>query len=516
MDRLVEMVRLHRCGVPNRTAARFLHMGPNTHSAARRRFEQAGLWDGGTELPSQESLRALLPQQLPPQQKSSVEPWKELVRSMVERGLRARAIHTRLLLDLPAFSASYYAVKRLVVSLLCALPPDPDQVVIPVETGPGEVAQVDFAYVGLVLDPTTGLRKKAWFFLMTLGYSRHFFARVVFDQTIPTWLDLHVRAFTFFGGVPKTVVPDNLKSAIIRTSFGVDPDLEAQRDYRELARHYGFLIDPTPPRSPKKKGKVERNVAYVENFMASRAEDSTISELNLDLDRWNREIASLRIHGSTGRIPARVFEEERADLLPLPATPYLLTLWRHTRVQPDAHVLFAGRFYSLPWNNIGKEAWIQAIPDRVFLYVEDCLLAEHARHGPGLYSTLPGHLPERSAFAIRNPEIWRQRASLVGKGARTWVDLEFALQDGLSRLGRVQAVVLYLEQLPKDRAEAVCQRALTYGVHRVAEIKEIVVKGLDRHHEPEVGSHPPQKAHKFARSMHELTRSHQGGSDDWN
>jgi transposase len=88
----------------------------------------------------------------------------------------------------------------------------------------------------MVVDAATGHARRAWVFVMVLGYSRHLYARVVFDQTVRTWLDCHVRAFTFFGGAPRTVVPDNLKAAIVKASFGVDEDPEAQRDYRELVR----------------------------------------------------------------------------------------------------------------------------------------------------------------------------------------------------------------------------------------------------------------------------------------
>lgn len=515
MDRLVEMVRLHRLGIPDKTAARMLKMGPNTHRHARDRFRAAGVWDGPGELPTYEVLRALLPQQRPPQQISTVEPWKDLVQEMVLRGLEAKAIHTRLRLDLPDFDAGYHSVKRFVTALRRNLDTSPEQVVIPVETGPGEVAQVDFAYVGLVLDPADGIKKKAWFFLMTLGYSRHFFARVVFDQTVPTWLDLHVRAFAFFGGVPKVIVPDNLKSAVIRTSFGLDPDLEAQRSYRELARHYDFLIDPTPPRSPEKKGKVERNVAYVEGFMATRAEDANRDELNQDLERWNLQIASRRNHGTTHRAPMEMFLEEKPSLLPLPSQPYQQALWRCTRVQPNAHALFEHRYYSVPWQNLGKEVWIRAIPDRVFLYVDDRLVAEHPRKGQNSYSTLPGHLPERAALAQRNPEIWRERASKIGSTTRNWVDLQFESQDGVSHLSRVQGAVLYLESLPKERAEAVCRRALAYGVNRLADLKSIVLNCLDQKEEAAEAT-PPATVPKYARCIHELTLGHQGDPHDWN
>lgn len=515
VDRLVEMIRLHRLGIPDKTVARMLHMGPNTHRHARNAFRAAGLWDGTGELPAYETLRELLPQRRPPQQISDAEPWRDRIEEMAARGLEATAIHTRLSLEIPDFPASYASIKRLVVTLRRTAPTSQEQVVIPVETGPGEVAQVDFAFVGRVLDPSDGVRKKAWFFLMTLSYSRHFYTRVVFDQTASTWLDLHVRAFAFFGGVPRVIVPDNLKSAVIRTSFGLDRDLVAQRTYRELARHYGFLIDPTPPRSPQKKGKVERNVAYVEGFLASRSEDSNRDELNQELERWNRQIASLRVHGTTGRAPWEMFLQEKPSLLPLSPTPYLSTLWRHTRVQPNAHALFERHFYSVPWQHLGKDVWIRAIPDRIFLYVDDHLVAEHTRKSGGGYSTLPGHLPERAALAQRNPEVWKERASRIGCATRNWVDFQFETQDGVSHLSRVQGAVLYLEGLPKEKAEAVCRRALAYGANRVAELKNIVLNGLDRQVDlPETS--PPLRVPKYARRISELTQGLPGGVHDWN
>jgi len=102
---------------------------------------------------------------------------------------------------------------------------------------------------------------------MVLGFSRHMFARIVFDQSVQTWLRLHVGAFAALGGVVETVVPDNLKSAVIRAAFGVGDGIALNRSYRELARHYGFKIDPTPVYDPRKKGKVESSVKYVKgNF----------------------------------------------------------------------------------------------------------------------------------------------------------------------------------------------------------------------------------------------------------
>jgi transposase len=146
-----------------------------------------------------------------------------------------------------------------------------EDVAIPVETAPGDVAQVDFGYVGKLYDPARGQARKAWVFVMVLAYSRRMVVRICFDQKIETWLRVHVEAFNELGSVPRTLVPDNLKAAVVRAAFGVDGAASLNRSYRELARHFGFKVDPTPIYAPTKKGKVESSVKYVKRNFLRRA-----------------------------------------------------------------------------------------------------------------------------------------------------------------------------------------------------------------------------------------------------
>lgn len=200
----------------------------------------------------------------PPQQVSTVAPYAAAIAAYRARGMEVAAIRARLE-EVHGHPVSYHAVWRLVRHLE---PPAPE-VVVRVEAKPGSEAQVDFGYAGLTLDPATGLARKTWVFVMVLARSRHLYAELVFDQRVATWLLCHRHAFEAFGGIPARVVPDNLKAAVVRASF-TEP--VAQRSYRECAEHYGFLIDPNPPRSPHLKGKVEQGgVHYVaRNFLAGR------------------------------------------------------------------------------------------------------------------------------------------------------------------------------------------------------------------------------------------------------
>jgi transposase len=274
---------------------------------------------------------------------------------LAEDGLTAQPIYDRLRLEEPDFRGSYYAVRAVWRRWRRTRSVRPEDVTIPVESAPGDVAQVDFGYVGRLYDAAAGCLRKAWVFLVVLAHSRLMFALIVFDKKIETWLRLHVEAFAAPGGVPRTLVPDNLKAAVIRAAFGVDGIATLNRSYRELARHFGFKIDPTPICSPEKKGKAESGVRYAKRdfFTGRSGEDVEVTRSAL---AWLGAIANARIHGTTHRVPREVFEsEERAALLTLPLRPYEL-VWHKALVHRDCHAAFDRRLYSVPWRLVGERS----------------------------------------------------------------------------------------------------------------------------------------------------------------
>ncbi|MCP4201063.1 MAG: IS21 family transposase [bacterium] len=372
MHRLQELVRLHRLGTGAREVARLLRMSPNTERRYREALQEKGLLEGQpTELPSLDELKTAVKKRRPPpgsaaHEVSSIAAWKEKIEELRRKGLGPRAIYDRLRLEDEAFTGSYWAVKRLWRQLRQVEGVRAHEVAIPVVTRPGEVAQVDFGFVGKLLCPVMHVLRRAWVFVMVLCHSRHMYAEVVFDQKTETWLDLHRRAFEAFGGVPKTLVPDNLKAAVIRAAFGVDGDSALNRSYREQARHYDFKIDPTPPYAPKKKGKVEAAVKYTKRNALAGREGEDIDMVNKELRRWVEEIAGHRTHGTTGRKPLITFrEDELGALRPLPRTPYERCFWKQAKVHQDTHICFDKRLYSVPWRWVGKEVWVQATSSTV-------------------------------------------------------------------------------------------------------------------------------------------------------
>ncbi|QDU66236.1 IS21 family transposase [Engelhardtia mirabilis] len=510
MHRLQEMLRLHRLGQGSRGIARQLHIGRDTIRAYMRALATAGLLEGApNELPDLDQLRAAVEEHVQsrqaPQQRSSVERWVATIERLRKKGAGPSAIHDWLRLNEPDFDGSLSAIKRLVLRLADAEGPKPTDVAISVETTAGEVAQVDFGYVGKRYDPERGVLRKSWLFVMTLGCSRHMHTQIVFDQKIETWVRLHVEAFEYFGGVPRVIVPDNLKAAVIRASFGVDGEPVLNRTYVELARYYGFQIDPTPPRAPEKKGKVERGVRYTKgNFFATH-ESVDIHEDRRALRRWTLEIAGRRRHGTTGRAPLEYFEEEeRAALLSLPQSRWELVIWKKARLHRDSHVQVDGAFYSAPWTLLGQDLWLRCTTHSIVIYAEDCRLHAHSRVPRGKRSTIESHLPEhRRDLRHRSREHWIVRARVIGEEVEVLAAAIFDSDDVLYQLRKVQAVVTHLEGFPRERARATARRALHFGCLEYRSIKSILKQGLDLEPLPEESGRAWSQGSMFARNPSE-------------
>lgn len=485
MHRLQEVIRLHRLGQSRREIAKQLRMGRNTIRRYQEKLESAALLEGSPDaLPTLEQLADLCVEKqpsIPAQQASSVTGWQAQIETLHAKGIGPTPIHNHLLLKYPDYDGHLSSVKRLCRRLTRAAGPKEADVALRVETAPGEVAQVDFGYAGQRYDPQRGLLRKCWVFVMTLGFSRDMYCDLVFDQKIETWLDLHVRAFEHFGGVPRTVVPDNLKSAVIRASFGIDDKPILNRSYRELARHYQFQIDPTPPRSPEKKGKVESNVKYVRRNFLDTWDTVDIDADRQQLQRWVEEIAGQRVHGTTRRRPRDLFTEVEAQVLrALPALRWDPVVWKQVKVHRDSHVQIDAAYYSAPWKLLGKELWARCSRHSVELWSENRRVHTHGRVPRGTRQTFEDHLPEhRRDLVHRSRGHWEQRADSIGPKVKELVTKIFDSDEVLSQLRKVQAIVTHLETFPPERSRAAAARALHYDSLTYKAIKNILRKGLD-------------------------------------
>ena len=210
-------------------------------------------------------------------------------------------------------------------------------------------------------DPETGKRRKTWVFIMILSYSRHRFVRFVFGQDSPTWLDCHMRAFSFFRGCPRLLVLDNLKDGVLKPDL-YDPTLNPA--YAELERHYGFVADPAKVQMARHKGKVERCVPVVRQQILAGRRFRDIEEANEKALEWCLKEVGLREHGTTHRKPYEVFVGEEAELLlPLPDQPYEAPQWKQCTVHWDCHLILDKCYYSVPYPYRGEKLWVRGRPE---------------------------------------------------------------------------------------------------------------------------------------------------------
>jgi transposase len=468
----------------------------------------------GTPMPTlnvlHERLRAVFGDGNPPQNESSIISYRDEIQSWLDQGLRPRTIYQKLN-KRPGFTASESAVYRLCRKLKAQIPPE---VFVRIETPPGEVAQVDFGEVKPVLDPITRVPRRTWVFTMVLAWSRHQYVEFVFDQTLTTWLLCHQHAFEFFDGVPKRVVIDNLKAAVIR-AYTQNHDAEVTRAYAECAEHYGFLIDPCLPAHPRHKGKVERGgVQYIQQSLVPSLEpDSTLPEANTQARTWALNQAGLRIHGTTRQVPlTRFTQTERGALLPLPRTAYDPGIWKRVKLHRDGHVVFEQAFYSAPYRLVGQTLWLRAGLREIRLFSSDFqLVATHSRaHQPGERVTHLDHLPpDKVQGATLTRDLCRAEAQDIGR-ATTQVITELLESRPVDKTKTALRVLKLGDTYTPARLEAACARGLAFGDPSYVTLKRILSEGLESVTLP-LPLPPAPETLVFVRPAEELAHAVSGG-----
>ena len=227
----------------------------------------------------------------------------------VGKGLSAQRIYQDLVSE-HGFGASYQSVKRFVAKLKAREP----KRVWRIESQPGEEAQVDFGLGAMIVDEE-GRRRRSWVLRVVLGYSRKGYSEAVMRQDTESFLRCLENAFRHFGGSPAVLNLDNLKAGVIKADW-YDPEINPK--LADFCRHYGVNVMPCRPATPQHKGKVERGVGYVRNNALKGPRFESVGAENRHLAHWETHVADTRIHGTTCKQVAALFEEERTHLQPLP------------------------------------------------------------------------------------------------------------------------------------------------------------------------------------------------------
>ena len=458
---VVEVLLHWQAGRSVRTIARSLGMGRDRVRAIVARAEVSGVVRGGEPL-TREQWRDRVAELFGDRAASTPTAQREQLdrfREAIVDGLLTNTATTvwQRLRDERGLEVGLTTFRRYLHEMRGV---DPDRVTVRLPLTPaGEIAEVDYAQLGVWTDPRTGKRFTVYAFVMTLCFSRMHFVDVVFGCDQASWVASHVAAFAFFGGAPQQIRLDNLKTGVLRADI-YDPLLN--RSYAELATHYGVLLDPCRQGHPKDKPRVERSVPYVrDSFWRGRGFGS-LADMKGGALGWCSAVAPQRPHrhlpGSVGEIFSA---HEQSALLALPEAPFELARWAVATVHPDCHVQTGGRFFSVPWQHMGKQLHLR-IGERVMCaYDGTALVKTHLlRPGQRRYTDANDYPPEKVAFLQRTPTWCRRRANELGPAVTALVDELLGGPHPLSCLRQAQGIIRLGDTYAADAIDAACRRAL--------------------------------------------------------
>lgn len=398
---------------------------------------------------------------------SACEPFREIILSALDRGLSGQRIWQDLRSD-HDFRGGYDSVKRFVRRLNAATP-------LPfrrMECEPGAEAQVDFGMGAPVITPE-GQRRKTHVLRVVLSHSRKGYSEAVYRQTTDDFIRCLENAFHHFGGVPHTLVIDNLKAAVTKADW-FDPELNPK--IRAFCEHYQTVILPTKPATPRHKGKVERGVDYVQENALKGKQFASLPDQNRHLLEWETQVADTRIHGTTRKQVKKCFEEvERPALSSLPLERFPFFHEGQRKVNRDGHVEVDKAYYSVPPEYLGHAVWARW-DGRVVRIFNDRFeqIALHAQREPGRFSSEPGHIPERKRSTIEKGTAWLlKQASLIGPHSGRWSE-QMLSQRGIEGVRVLQGLLSLSKQHACDPIERACELALSHGTYRLRAIRELI------------------------------------------
>ena len=381
---------------------------------------------------------------------------------------------------------------------------NPSRPVLRVETEPGLIAQVDFGYIGKIYDSDVKKQVKAYVFVMVLAFSRHAYYEIVTSQDIKTWCRCHINAFNHFGGVPKEIVPDNLKSAITKASL-FDPI--ANRTYSDLASHYGFQINPCKPSTPEHKGKVESGVKYAKNNFLPLRTFTDVQDAERQIKEWNKTKAQVRIHGTTRQKPIEVFSAyEKDKLLPMDKEVFETPLYKELTVHTDSHIQFEQAYYSVPYELREQRVLARKTEAQLCVFYENKLVALHQSAKKGQRRTNKDHYPPNMfRYMQYDEEYCMEKAGEIGSGVLKLIS-SLLKENTVKNLRGAQNILRLEEKYTRQKLEKAVSRALYYGNYTYQGVKEILEKGLENETDFEEDNPLKNLSKDYARDLKQIIK----------
>lgn len=255
------------------------------------------------------------------------------------------------------------------------------------ETPPGRQGQVDWAECGSFVD-AQGNVHPLYAFVFVLGYSRMLFVCFTASMQLPTLMRCHMEAFEFFGGIPQSILYDNMGQVRLPHSKQLHPE------FVDFAAHYGYSIKTHRVRRPRTKGKCERMVSYLKDSFLNGRSFVDHADVNAQAIHWLGAVANVRIHETTGERPIDLLAAEKEHLTPFcSVVPYQIGERVDRKVDVEGFVSFERSRYSVDPEYVGKNVIVEAFGGQIVVRSRDLIIAEHERSGkPGSCVAKKEHL----------------------------------------------------------------------------------------------------------------------------
>ena len=399
---------------------------------------------------------------------SALDPYKPFVAATLEQHPRLRATRLFEMLRQRGYEGSVWPLRRYVRR---TRPVSRGEAFFRLSTLPGEQAQVDWGSFGSI--EIGAARRPLSCFVMVLSWSRAIFARFVLDQTLESFVRCHVAAFEAFGGVPRTLLYDNLKAAVLERVGDV---IRFNPRLLDLAGHYHFAPTPVAVARGNEKGRVERAIRYIrESFFAARS-FHTVQHLNRQLEEWTLQIAHARIVPGDihKRTVADALEQERPRLLPMPAHPFACDFVKPIASGKSPYIRFDGNDYSIPHTLARKPLTLVASDSVVRVLDGELVVARHARsYERGRQIELEQHL-EALATDKRRAREHRGRNRLAAACPSATAFLEKVALHGGHLGGTTTRLLHLLDQYGADEVEAALAEAHARGAFAAQSVAHVL------------------------------------------
>lgn len=340
-----------------------------------------------------------------------------------------------------------------------------------IETLPGAEAQVDWASCATI--SCGNYSRKLYLFCMVLSYSRYTYIAFTTSMDSDTFMACHIKAFRFFGGIPKSLLYDNLKSVV---SFRYGKEIIFNERFSDFALYYGFKIKACNVRRGNEKGKVERAIRYVKGNFLQRKNYENFDLIKAEASFWLRETANKRIHSTTRKKPVDMFlNDEKAFLLILPEKDYDYPNPRPVKPRKDCLFIFDTNRYSIPAEYYNKPLFFKAYTERITIVCEKDIIAVHGRcYDKHQIIKNPAHYAALNAQKIKaRQSVSIERFKALCPEAEAY--LKGLMKNQINVVYHVNQILLLEQMFGKTAAAGALVHALSFKAFHWEFIKNILL-----------------------------------------